>query len=119
VKIRAYQEACIEVVERWDGQLTRFIGDGVFANFGYPRAREDDAERAVRAGLAVTEAVANLRVGNGSRLAASVGIATGVVMIGDLIGQGAAPEETVVGETPQPCGAIAGGSWARAGGDCR
>jgi predicted ATPase/class 3 adenylate cyclase len=98
--IRAYQEACIEVVERWDGQLTRFIGDGVFANFGYPRAREDDAERAVRAGLAVTEAVANLKAEDGSRLAARVGIATGVVMIGDLIGQGAAQEETVVGETP-------------------
>jgi class 3 adenylate cyclase/tetratricopeptide (TPR) repeat protein len=98
--IRAYQEACIEAVERWDGQITRFMGDGVFAIFGYPRAREDDAEWAVRAGLDLTEVVANLKAGNGSTLAARVGIATGVVMIGELIGQGPAQEETVVGETP-------------------
>jgi class 3 adenylate cyclase len=98
--LRAYQEACIEVVERWEGRIARFIGDGVFAHFGYPRAREDDAERAVRAGLDLTEVIASLRAGNGSKLAARVGIATGVVMIGDLIGQGAAQEEAVVGETP-------------------
>jgi class 3 adenylate cyclase/predicted ATPase len=98
--IRAYQQACTDEVRRWDGHVAKFMGDGVLAYFGYPRAHEDDAERAVRAGLGLTEAVADLRAEDGAPLAARVGIATGLVMVGDLIGEAGAQEEAVVGETP-------------------
>jgi AAA ATPase domain/Adenylate and Guanylate cyclase catalytic domain len=76
------------------------MGDGVLAYFGWPQAHEDEAERAVRAGLALTEAVGNVVAPAGKPLAARVGIATGLVMVGELIGEGAAKEQTVFGETP-------------------
>ena len=76
------------------------MGDGVLAYFGWPRAHEGEAERAVRAGLAITAAVARLRTPAGDPLAARAGIATGLVVVGDLIGEGAAQEAAVVGETP-------------------
>ena len=76
------------------------MGDGVLAYFGWPRAHEDEAERAVRAGLAIVEAVGRLATPAGEPLAARVGIATGLVVVGDLVGEGAAREEAVVGETP-------------------
>jgi class 3 adenylate cyclase len=76
------------------------MGDGVLAYFGYPRADEHDAERAVRAGLQLVEAVAGLDTPAEARLRLRVGIATGLVVVGDLIGQGAAQEQAVVGETP-------------------
>ncbi|NIP88750.1 MAG: AAA family ATPase, partial [Gammaproteobacteria bacterium] len=98
--IRAFQECCADVVRRWDGHIARYMGDGMLAYFGWPRAHEDDAERAVRAGLELTAVVASLGRDHGSVHAARVGIATGLVMVGDLIGEGAAQEETVVGETP-------------------
>jgi class 3 adenylate cyclase len=98
--IRAYQDTCTEVIRRWDGHVARYLGDGVLAYFGYPRAHEDDAERAVRTGLELVAAVARLKAGEGEPLAARVGIATGVVVVGDLIGEGAAREAAVVGETP-------------------
>ncbi|MGH6918214.1 MAG: adenylate/guanylate cyclase domain-containing protein, partial [Geminicoccaceae bacterium] len=97
--IRAYQGCCNEMVERWDGHVAKYMGDGVLAYFGWPRAHEDEAERAVRAGLAITTAVGQLS-NPGEPLAARVGIATGLVMVGELIGEGAAQERTVVGETP-------------------
>ncbi|HSA80035.1 MAG TPA: adenylate/guanylate cyclase domain-containing protein [Geminicoccaceae bacterium] len=98
--IRAYQECCAESVKRWDGHIAKYMGDGVLVYFGYPQAHEDDAERAVRAGLALTQAVGKLTMPASELLAARVGIATGLVMVGELIGQGAAMEQTVVGETP-------------------
>ena len=98
--IRAYQECCAEMIGRWDGHVARYLGDGVLAYFGYPSAREDDAERAVRAGVDLVAAVGRLQSGDGQQLAARVGIATGKVVVGELIGKGAAQEETVVGETP-------------------
>jgi class 3 adenylate cyclase/tetratricopeptide (TPR) repeat protein len=98
--IRAYQGCCTEVVERWGGQVAKFMGDGVLAYFGWPQAHEDDAERAVRAGLDLTDAIELLAAPSGQALAARVGIATGLVMVGELIGKGAAQEEAVVGETP-------------------
>ena len=98
--IRAYQECCAEVVERWGGHVAKFMGDGVLAYFGWPQAHEDEAERAVRAGLALVDAVARLATPAGEPLAARIGIATGLVMVGDLIGEGAAQEQAVVGETP-------------------
>jgi class 3 adenylate cyclase/pimeloyl-ACP methyl ester carboxylesterase len=100
VVIRAYQDCCADVVKRWDGHVAKFMGDGLLAYFGWPVAHEDDAERAVRAGLAMIDALAGLETPAGEPLAARVGIATGLVMVGELIGEGAAKEQTVVGETP-------------------
>src|SRR5262249_9551410 len=77
-----------------------YMGDGVLAYFGYPQAHEHDAERAVRAGLTLVEAVPKLATNAGSPLQVRIGIATGLVVVGDLIGTGAAQERAVVGETP-------------------
>jgi predicted ATPase/class 3 adenylate cyclase len=98
--IRGYQQCCAEVVERWGGHVAKYMGDGVLAYFGWPQAHEDEAERAVRAGLEIVAALARLETTAGEPLAARVGIATGLVMVGELIGDGAAQERTVVGETP-------------------
>ena len=98
--IAAYNRCCTELVERNAGFVAKYMGDGVLAYFGYPRAHEHDAERAVRAGLALVEAVPKLATTAGSPLQVRVGIATGLVVVGDLIGAGAAQEQAVVGETP-------------------
>jgi class 3 adenylate cyclase len=97
--IRAYQNAVAGEVSRFEGQVAKFMGDGVLAYFGWPRAHEDEAERAVRAGLAIVAAVARL-TGGGEALACRIGIATGLVVVGDLVGEGAAQEQAVVGDTP-------------------
>jgi class 3 adenylate cyclase len=96
--IRAYQQCCADVVRRWDGHVAKYMGDGVLVYFGWPQAHEDDAERAVRAELAA--AVVELDTPAGERLAARVGIATGLVMVGGPVGRGAAQEQAVVGDTP-------------------
>ena len=97
----AYQNATAGEVTRFGGHVAKYMGDGVLAYFGWPKAHEDDAERAVRAGLAVAAAVGRLAAQAGEQpLAARVGIATGLVVVGDLFGEGAAREEAVVGETP-------------------
>ena len=98
--IAAYQTACAEVVRRFDGHVAKFMGDGILAYFGYPRAHEDDAERAVRASLELIEAVGRLSPPGAERLKTRVGIDTGLVVVGDLIGEGAAQEEAVIGDTP-------------------
>jgi class 3 adenylate cyclase len=98
--IRAYQECCARVIGRWGGHVAKYMGDGVLAYFGWPVAHEDEAERAVRAGLALGQALAGVMTPAAEPLAARVGIATGLVMVGELIGEGAAREEAVVGETP-------------------
>ena len=97
--MRAYHAACKETVGRWEGHVAKLMGDGVLAYFGYPHAHEDDAERAARAALDLVQSVAGLTAA-GRPLAARVGIATGLVMVGELVGEGAAQEQTVVGETP-------------------
>ena len=97
--IAAFHHAVAEVVGSFDGFVAKYMGDGVLIYFGYPRAHEDDAERAIRAGLGVTDAVRRLDVGS-VKLRARVGIATGLVVVGDLIGEGSAREQSVVGETP-------------------
>src|SRR6267378_3267294 len=97
--VAAYQRAVAEVVVGLDGFVAKYMGDGVLAYFGYPRAHEDDAEHAVGAGLGVIEAVRRLDV-EFVKLQARVGIATGWVVVGDLIGEGSAREQSVVGETP-------------------
>jgi class 3 adenylate cyclase/predicted ATPase len=97
--IATYHRAVAEVVAEFDGFVAKYMGDGVLVYFGYPRAHEDDAERAVRAGLGVVDAVGRLDV-KSVKLQARVGIATGLVIVGDLIGEGSAQEQSVVGETP-------------------
>jgi class 3 adenylate cyclase len=99
-EIRAYQNAVSSVVARYDGFVAKYMGDGVLAYFGYPRAHEDDAERAVRAGLEISAAIASLETRGTERLAVRIGIATGLVVGGDLFGEGSAQEQAVVGETP-------------------
>ncbi len=98
--IGAYHRCAAGVIERAGGFVAKYMGDGVLAYFGYPRADEHDAERAVRTGLALVEAVTGLDTAAGVPLQVRVGIATGLVVVGDLIGQGAAQEQSVVGETP-------------------
>ncbi len=97
--ISAYHGAVANVIGSLDGFVAKYMGDGVLVYFGYPRAHEDDAERAVRAGLGVIEIVGRLDV-KSVKLQARVGIATGLVVVGDLIGEGSAQEQSVVGETP-------------------
>ena len=102
--IRAYQEAVSDAVRRFDGYIAKFMGDGVLIYFGYPNAQEKDAERAVRTGLAILDALPSLNAGiaggNGTRFAVRIGIASGLVVVGETIGEGAAREQTVVGDTP-------------------
>ncbi|WP_192257371.1 AAA family ATPase [Mesorhizobium silamurunense] len=98
--IRKYQIAVAAEITRVDGHVAKFMGDGILAYFGWPRAHENEAERAVRAGLAIAGAVAKLATPAKEPLGARVGIATGLVVVGDLVGEGAAQEEAVVGETP-------------------
>jgi predicted ATPase/class 3 adenylate cyclase len=98
--LRVYQSTVAEEVARLEGHVAKLMGDGVLCYFGWPRAREDEVERAVRAGLAVVHAVGRLRTPSGDPLACRAGIATGLVVVGDLIGAGAAQEEAVIGETP-------------------
>jgi class 3 adenylate cyclase len=99
-EIRAYQNACSGVIARYHGFVAQFMGDGVMAYFGYPRAHEDDAERAVRAGLELKAAVARLETRRKEQLAVRIGIATGLVVVGDLIGEGPAQQRAVVARLP-------------------
>jgi class 3 adenylate cyclase/predicted ATPase len=98
--IRAYQDACSGAIARYDGFVAKFMGDGVLAYFGFPRAHEDDAERAARAGLDILAVVAKLEIRAKEALNVRIGIATGIVVVGDLVGRGSAQEHAVVGDTP-------------------
>jgi class 3 adenylate cyclase len=98
--ISAYHHCCTELVEGNGGFVAKYMGDGVLAYFGYPRAHEHDAERAVRSALAIVDAVPKLDTSAQVPLQVRVGIATGLVVVGDLIGSGAAQEQAVLGETP-------------------
>jgi predicted ATPase/class 3 adenylate cyclase len=98
--IRAYQNTVAGEITRVEGHVAKYMGDGVLAYFGWPRAHEDEAERAVRGGLAITAAVARLNSPGGEPLAARIGIATGLVVVGDLVGDEEARERAAVGETP-------------------
>ena len=104
--ISGYHRAVADTVAGFDGFVAKYMGDGVLIYFGYPQAHEDDAERSVRAGLAAIEAVSKLpgRV----TLRVRIGIATGLAVVGDLIGAGAAQERGVVGETPNLAARVQG-----------
>lgn len=92
--IRGYQKCASDVIARYDGFVARYMGDGMLAYFGYPLAHEDDAARAIHSGLEIVDALEHLK------LSARIGIATGLVVVGDTIGEGASEEAAVVGETP-------------------
>src|SRR5262249_38642994 len=97
--IAVYHRAVAAIVTEAGGFVANYMGDGVLAYFGYPQAHEDDAERAVRAGLSAIDAVHRLNIGS-EKLQARVGIATGVVVVGELIEGASASEQSIVGETP-------------------
>ena len=101
--VRAYHTVCAEVIERFDGHIAQYLGDGLLVYFGYPRAHEDDAQRAVRTGLGIVEALGplqrRLQQEQGVSLAVRVGIHTGLVVVGD-IGEGARHERLALGEAP-------------------
>lgn len=100
----AYQNACTEVIEQYGGFIARYVGDGILAYFGYPLAHEDDAERSIRAALAIAGAMAKLQEDLGAAadvpLATRIGVCTGRTVVGDVVGKGAAREQTAVGEIP-------------------
>jgi class 3 adenylate cyclase len=109
--VRAYQQVCSEVITRFDGHIAQLLGDGLLVYFGYPVAHEDDAQRAVRAGLGMLAAMGELNTrlqqDKGIQLALRVGIHTGLVVIGEMGGQGR-QEQLALGEVPNVCSRIQG-----------
>ena len=107
--VRAYQNACTEVIQRFDGHVAQLLGDGLLVYFGYPLAHEDDAQRAVRTGLGILEAVealnARLEPAKRITLAVRLGIHTGLVVVGDMGGAGR-EEQLALGEVPNVCSRI-------------
>jgi class 3 adenylate cyclase/tetratricopeptide (TPR) repeat protein len=98
--IRRYQDAVAGAIGRYGGFVAKFMGDGVLAYFGFPRAFEDAAERAVRAAIGILSEVGDIELPDNTRVQARIGIATGLVVVGEIIGTGSAQERTIVGETP-------------------
>src|SRR5262249_40356601 len=98
--IGAYHRHVADAGRRFDGLVAKYMGDGVLVYFGFPHAHEDDAERGVRAGLDIVAALGVLDAPAGGKLQVRIGIATGLVVVGDIVGEGAAQEQAVVGETP-------------------
>jgi class 3 adenylate cyclase/predicted ATPase len=102
--IRAYQDICTKLIQEYEGFVAKYMGDGILVYFGYPMSLERDAERAVRSGLAVIEAIVALNRTLGREkdvnMAVRIGIATGMVMVGEVVGEGMAQERTVIGEAP-------------------
>jgi class 3 adenylate cyclase len=98
--IGAYHRCCGKLVEAHGGFIAKYMGDGVLAYFGYPHAHEHDAERGVQTGLALVSEIPKISSPTGMPLRARVGLATGLVVVGDLVGSGAAQERGIVGETP-------------------
>lgn len=100
--IRGFQETCAKVITQFEGYIAQYLGDGILVYFGYPRAHENDAERATLSGLGIIEALAGFEPKNAKDIkpAVRIGIATGLVVVGEIIGEGSAKEMTGVGETP-------------------
>lgn len=98
--LRRYHDAANEHITIQDGFIARYMGDGLLVYFGYPQAHENDAERAIRAGLEINRVVGEMRLDDGRALAVRIGIATGQVVVGDIVGHGAAEERAVLGDTP-------------------
>ena len=98
--IRRYQDAAAGAIGRYGGFVAKFMGDGVLAYFGFPRAFEDAAERAIRAAISIVAEAGEIELPDNTRVQTRIGIATGIVVIGEIIGTGTARERTIVGETP-------------------
>ncbi|HEY7959260.1 MAG TPA: adenylate/guanylate cyclase domain-containing protein, partial [Sphingomicrobium sp.] len=98
--LTGYKDLCATVIESYGGHVLRYVGDGVLATFGYPRAREDDAARAVVTGLMLAEEIGKLVTPKGDQLEVRIGIATGLVVAGDLVGDAAVERHSLVGEAP-------------------
>ena len=98
--LTSYKDICATLIESYGGHVLRYVGDGVLATFGYPRAREDDAARAVATGLMLAEAIGKLVTPKGDQLEVRIGIATGLVVAGDLVGDAAVEKHSLVGEAP-------------------
>jgi len=98
--IRRYQKACGEVVARYEGFVAQYLGDGIMVYFGYPQAHEDSAERAVRTGLEIIAAVDHLSLASSAKIQVRIGAATGLAVVGDLIGRGSSEQAAVIGQTP-------------------
>ena len=109
--VRAYQRVCTDVIQRFDGHIAQLLGDGLLIYFGYPHAHEDDAQRAVRAGLGILDAMEDLKTrlkrDKGITLAIRLGIHTGLVVVGQMGGQGR-QEQLALGETPNIASRIQG-----------
>ena len=109
--VRAYQTACTEVIQHYDGHIAQLLGDGLLVYFGYPQAHEDDAQRAVRTGLGILAAMGDLNIRlqkvKGIQLALRVGLHTGLVVIGEMGGAGR-QEQLALGEVPNVCSRIQG-----------
>ena len=110
--IRAYQETCTTLIREYEGFVAKYMGDGILVYFGYPRSLERNAERAVRSGLAIIDAIIalNRTLGHkkGAELAVRIGISTGMVMVGEIVGDGFAQERTVIGEAPNMAARLQG-----------
>lgn len=98
--IQRYQKACAVVVDRYGGFVAQYLGDGILVYFGYPQAQEDAAERAVRTGLEIIAAVDGLSTPTTVKIQVRIGVATGLAVVGDLIGQGSSEQAAVIGQTP-------------------
>ena len=98
--VRTYQENCASIIGQYEGHIARYMGDGMLVYFGYPQAHEDDAERALRAGLEIIGRVAQLKPRKDLILQTRVGVATGLVVVGETIGDASSREQVVMGETP-------------------
>jgi class 3 adenylate cyclase len=98
--LTTYKDTCATLIERYGGHVLRYVGDGVLATFGYPRAREDDAARAVATALVLAKEIGELTTPKGDRLEVRIGIATGLVVAGDLVGDAAVEKHSLVGEAP-------------------
>ena len=110
--IRAYRERCTGIIREYEGFVAKYMGDGILVYFGYPKSLERNAERAVRTGLAIVEAMAELNPGLGRAkevdIAVRIGIATGLVVVGEIVGEGLAQERTVIGEAPNVAARLQG-----------
>ena len=121
--VRAYQDTCAKVIARFEGHIAQYLGDGLLVYFGYPLAHEDDAQRAVRAGLGMVEAMGQLNTRlaqeRGVQLAVRLGIHTGLVVVGE-VGGGTRQEQLALGETPNLAARLQGHRGAQYAGDqCR
>ena len=110
--IRTYQETCTGLIQEYGGYVAKYMGDGILVYFGYPKSLERNAERAVRSGLGIVEAMAGLNRTLGRdkdiEIAVRIGIATGMVMVGEVVGEGMAQERTVIGEAPNMAARLQG-----------